>query len=412
MVKLSMTTKDEILNIIHSGEGPKIEFKLDDVRNETIAREICAFCNAGGGSLVLGVDDAGTIIGCKRNDNEERVMNLCYNLIEPHVFPDYNEIYIEDKRIAIVQLKDSFDKPYALCKGSHRQYFIRMGSTCREAGRTELLRLFQNSAFLHYEILERKGASLEEIDMFRFKEYLRRLFLEVESTDQIQQIMNNKRFLSHNKIPTLAGLALFGRNHIDSLPMLKVDIVRFSGDDQNYDIINQRTFSSALLNSYEENSNVNQFGLIDKCMDFLRVNMDLKVELEGARRKEYFDYPIETIRELLVNALVHRDYTIEGEGIRIFIYNNRMEFISPGGLPNSIHIDDLRNALSLGVIPTYARNPILVEVLKLFGYIENIGMGMYKKVYLLLQKYNGTLPVIEDTGRLFRVTIFKKKREK
>jgi len=399
-------TKSELLEIIKTGENASVEFKLEDIKNNRLAKEICGFCNALGGVILLGIDDVGEIIGCNRSDNEERVMNICYDLIEPKIFPDYFECIIDNKKIIVIRLLETDDKPYAIKKNNAYSYYIRIGTTCREAGRNELLRLFQKSSFLHYEILERKEASIKHIDINRFKEYLRKLFIEVDEKN-LYQVMINKKLMSKNRIPTLAGLALFGKNIQSVCPMLKVDIVKFEKDDLDYQIVNQRTFHGALLNSYDENGEISDLGLIDKCLDFIKVNLKLSVSFQHASRQTSFEYPVESIRELLVNCFAHRDYTIEGEGIRVFMYNNRLEFISPGGLPNSIDLDSLKDSLNYGVVPTYSRNPVIVEVLKRFGYIENIGMGIYKKVYVLMKKMHQTEPLLEDTGRLFKVTISK-----
>ena len=398
--------KSEIFQIIEKGENIHTEFKLEDVNNERLIKEICGFCNSDGGILILGVDDFGQIIGCSRNDNEERIMNMISDNLEPKFIPEYLESIIDNKKICIVKIGKKPDKPYSVKKKNANKYYIRRGTTCREADRNELLRLFQKSALLHYEILERKDSTINQIDFSKFQEYLKRIYVNISKEDAIK-VMTNKKFLSKNKIPTIAGLVLFGNDFCNELPsILKVDIVKFSGIESDYNIINQRSFYGSLLNLYDENGNISQLGLIDKCIDYIKINIKSKSQLNQARREMDFEYPIETIRELLVNCFAHRDYTIEGEGIRIFIYDDRMEFISPGGLPNTIDIEDLTNSFKYGVVPTYARNPIIVDVLKIFGYIENIGMGLYKKVFKLLKKFNNTIPVLEDTGRLFVVKIF------
>jgi len=401
-------TKNELLEIINNGETISVEFNLEDVKNKALAKEICAICNHGKGLIFIGVDDLGAIIGCQRTDNEERIMNICNDLITPRICPDYMECFIENKRLVVVKINKTPDKPYAILKNNAYKYYTRLGTSCREADRNELLRLFQRSSLLHYEILERKNATIDNIDIYKFKEYLNRLFVSVDETD-IHKVMINKKLLTKEKIPTLAGLVLFGKNIETICPMLKVEIVKFANNDSDYHIINQRSFYGALLNSYDDNGNISQLGLIDKCMDYIKINIKMSSHLNLASRETHFEYPIETIRELLVNCLAHRDYTIEGEGIRIFIYRNRIEFISPGGLPNSIDVQSLQNSLSYGVVPTYARNPIIVEILKRFAYIENIGMGIYKKVYVLMKKHNNTEPTLEDTGQLFRVIIWSKK---
>lgn len=141
----------ELLDLIHNGENSGVEFKLDAVDNVDLAREIVGFANFMGGMVLLGVADDGAIAGVTRANLEEWVMELCRVKIEPPLIP-YYELHREvepGKDVAIVRVLPGPSKPYARVHHHRRTYFIRVGSTSREASRDKLERMFQDSGRLH-----------------------------------------------------------------------------------------------------------------------------------------------------------------------------------------------------------------------------------------------------------------------
>ena len=126
--------------------------------------------------------------------------------------------------------------------------------------------------------------------------------------------------------------------------------------------------------------------------------------LEGARRFQRWEYPEDVIRDLLVNALVHRDYSISDADITLSIYPDRLEVRSPGELPSTVTIDKVRSGLR------YARNQTVVNVMRDYGYVEGRGMGIRKKVMPGMQAHNGTEPEFIEEDYRFTVRLWKEPR--
>ena len=164
--------KPELLEIIGSGESSGVEFKRDNIPIQDLAREIVAFANYQGGMILLGVEDDGKISGIQRQNIEEWVMEACRTKVEPEIIPYYETVALENgKRVAIVRISSGPAKPYAMLHHGHRYYYIRAGSTVREAGREELLRLFQASGRVTVDLQPVPGATLADLDPRRLRQY-------------------------------------------------------------------------------------------------------------------------------------------------------------------------------------------------------------------------------------------------
>ena len=135
--------------------------------------------------------------------------------------------------------------------------------------------------------------------------------------------------------------------------------------------------------------------------DFVRRNTEPASWLEGAQRHERWEYPEEAIREILVNALVHRDYSISGTDILLSIFPNRLEIQSPGRLPNTVTIEGMKSGMR------YARNQTLVNVMRDYGYVDARGMGIRNKVFPGMRAHNGTEPELIEEESRFTVRLWK-----
>ncbi len=131
--------EDAISELIKTGENEHIEFKSDDLRPEQLAKEIVAFANYQGGVILLGVSDEGIIEGCTRDEVEEWVMNICRNNCIPKIIPQFLKVKIHGKSVIVIDVPKGLSKPYQCSNG---RFYIRVGSTAREASREELARLF------------------------------------------------------------------------------------------------------------------------------------------------------------------------------------------------------------------------------------------------------------------------------
>ncbi|MEK7727078.1 MAG: ATP-binding protein, partial [candidate division KSB1 bacterium] len=154
-----MLNPERLRELIAGGENSLVEFKEDAVENRKLARELVALLNHRGGYLLLGVNDKGEFVGLTRPDNEERIMNVCADLITPTVAATYYELTLAEKTIAVIEVEAGHNKPYAVSEVANldgrktkvKLYYNRYGSTTREVtDRDEIQRLFQASGKLHY----------------------------------------------------------------------------------------------------------------------------------------------------------------------------------------------------------------------------------------------------------------------
>jgi ATP-dependent DNA helicase RecG len=135
--------------------------------------------------------------------------------------------------------------------------------------------------------------------------------------------------------------------------------------------------------------------VIEQSLDFVRRNIEIEASIDdGGRRRERWDYPMEAVREAIVNAIAHRDYTIGVIDIELSIYSDRLEIISPGRLPNTVTVEKMRAGYRA------SRNELIKEVLRDYRYIEATGLGVPRKIIEGMRAHNGTEPdLIEEESR-------------
>ncbi len=369
--------------VIPTTENQYIEFKSEDVRAASLAEEIIAFANSEGGDIWLGVEDDGTISGLSRS-YEEDVMNICRTACIPPLQPVYEEIIIDGKRTARLQIPAGQDKPYYTSK---HKYFIRVGSTKRVASREELVRLFAASGAFHYDIVEVQKASLQDLDLGRIGRYFTRYELSFfkESEAERVRLMTHADILGKNGHPAIAGLLMFGLAPRRILPQSGIDFAHFAGSEITADLLDKKNILGDLPQQ------------IDGGLAAIKINLRIPSTIIGAKRIETPLYPDPVFRELLVNACIHRNYTLHGANIRVFLFSDRLEVISPGRLPNTVSVE------KLPVGTSFARNPTLVRFMENLGYVDKLGRGL-PMVWQEAKKRNRQVQFIES-GQEFRVIL-------
>ncbi len=404
-------TKAELLEIIKNGESSGVEFKRDTIDNRAMAKEMVAFANLAGGRLLLGVDDDGSIAGLTRTNLEEWVMNVCRDKIRPELIP-YFEI-VKDvepgKDIAVVHVDRGWSVHH-LWHNNHRNYYIRVGSQSREASPEELERIFQQRGTFRLEIRAVSGSSMKDLDLRRLRDYFLRVRQQEvpgdEDTQGWERLLLNTEIMveeNHHKAVTVAGLLLFGKNPNRFLPQAGIDAVAYTGKEKDYAAQERNSLRGPLTLLAGTNS-ITDPGLAEKAVYFLRRNTKVKTILEdGIRRKDLWDYPEEVIREAVVNALVHRDYLLSGSNIELSIYSDRIEITSPGRLPNGITPERMRTGCRA------ARNQLIKDVMRDYGYLEHMGMGVPRKIIKGMLEHNGTEPDLVEAEESFTLILWKSK---
>lgn len=240
----------------------------------------------------------------------------------------------------------------------------------------------------HIDGLPIRGTSLNDLDMPRLQRHLEQT-RGVPKRDPIDYLIQQRGIImvEDQPVPTFGGLICFGRNPQQHLPYTGISLTRYAGTSPNsQQVLDIRDLKGTL------------FDLIDQTEAYLwaQSNHGFRIE-SGARRIPLDQYPRTALRELVVNAIAHRDYRVTGSRVKIEMFRNQIEWSSPGGLPPNVTVENILKAQS-------TRNPIIVDLLFDAGYIEQRGMGL-DTVVTLLREEGLPYPHMEDTGAIFLIRI-------
>ncbi|HEV3157125.1 MAG TPA: ATP-binding protein [Candidatus Baltobacteraceae bacterium] len=405
--------KTELLEIIANGENSGVEFKRDDVRPEQLAKEFVAMANLRGGMVLLGVEDDGTISGIQRDGLETWVMDTVFGrYVHPLMLPFYEVVAFEDgKRVAVVSITMGTTKPYVLRHNNREDIYVRVGSTSRLATREQQARLFESGGMLHSEMLPVSGAAFDALDRERLQNYLLTLAGDRElpaTNDAWLRRMLGLGFMTETggaaPVCTIAGLVLFSRTPRRFLRQAGIRWMAFSGNDKSYQAVDDTVLDAPLVGRFGHRDGVAggliERGLIEVLMDRIQAYVSVESETlaDGLRRQRTWHYPPEALREAAVNALAHRDWT-RALDVEIVSYSDRLEILSPGALQNSMTIEKMLAG------QRSPRNPIIVEVLRDYGYVDARGMGVRNKIIPLVREASGADPAFEATEDYLRVIL-------
>ncbi|TXJ10654.1 MAG: transcriptional regulator [Acinetobacter sp.] len=404
--------KTELLELIANGENSGIEFKRDDIRPEQLAKEVVAMANFQGGRVLLGVEDDGTVSSVQRPDLEEWVMNIFQNKIHPMILPFYEEVKLDDgKTVAVVSFPIGISKPYVLRHSGKEEIYIRVGTTSRLATREQQMRLFELGGMLHTEVMPVPRTDMSCLDDARLMNYIRDILRDPDvpqSTEAWQARLLGLGFLTEaagNICCTIAGLILFGKNPRRYLKQAGLRMMAFQGDDKEYQAALDEIIDGPMVGRWDISNGDKQLvdgGIIERFMEAMtpfisQQSADVNTEL---RREIQWLYALEAVREALVNALAHRDWTRFVE-IEVSAYSNRLEIISPGTLPNSMTIEKMKAG------QRSPRNTIVMEVLRDYGYVDSRGMGVRTKIVPLTKALTGKEPEFELTEDYLKTVLYR-----
>ena len=470
-------TKTELRELIANNENSGVECKdnaTTDLRK--LAKELVAFANFQGGRVLLGVDDNGNVLGLTRSDPpsqaetegperrtyqrlEEWVMQACRDKIRPQIVPYFEVIRdVESGRdVAVVQVERGWDVHH-VWHNQHRTYYLRVGSTSREASSEELARLFQQRGILRPELRPVSGTSISDLDRRRLRDYFNQIRgqnappsspsaewhenVEALARDQVEEwardeeetwsrgeverqwrtlvedeeqdwhetqetewesLLVNTELLddSDRRPATVAGLMLFGKNPSRFLPQAKIDAAAYFGTEKDYAAKERCTLRGPMVRLKGVDGTILEPGLIEQAIQFVRRTIETVILEDGVRRQERWDFPEKVIRETVVNAIVHRDYLLSGSDIELSIYSDRLEVVSPGRLVNGI----TPNRMRIGC--RSARNELLKDVMRDYGYLEHMGMGVPRQIIRGMKEHNDTEPDLIEEEERFTVRLWK-----
>ena len=350
----------ELLAIIARDEDSKHQLKSNISNEISLAQEMIAFSNTLGGIVIIGAADDGTISGLTREDMG-RLSNLVSNAasqqVRPAINPITENISLDEGLVMVVHIAKGISKPYMDKNGV---IWVKSGADKRKAtAREELQRMYQSAGLLHGDEILVPTMSVRDLDQRAFSSFYEKQY-EEQLEDQelpLEQLIDNLN-LSREGTLNIAGALLFGKNTVFKLPAFIVKCVTFpSNDIDQYDYVDSQDISGTLKNVF------------DDTLGFILRNIPRIQKDQGINSLGKLSVPKVVFEELLVNALIHRDYCISAP-IRIFVFSDRVEIISPGHLPNNLTIENIKQGNS------NIRNPILASfATKLLPY-RGLGSGI------------------------------------
>lgn len=356
----------ELIERISNGEDSYTQFKENITNNDKLAEELVAFSNSKGGVLIIGVTDNNDIAGLS-DDDIRRLNQLVGNVINSNITPPIYPIpeikIIEQKKLLIVTVEDGSNKPYSTNKGI---YLTKAGSDKRKVSPEELKRLFAESKRLYADEEIVVGSDISDLNSEQFYNFLEKddskIYEEVkQDTLSLSSVLENRELLRNDQL-TLAGNLIFGMNPQKYNTSFYVDCVYFDGDEISVDkFISKKT----LKGSFEK--------LFNDSLAFVVSNLTKKQVDDEFNTKGELEVDERVLTELIVNALVHRDYYINSS-IKIFMFHNRIEIVSPGKLTNSLTVDKIKSGISIH------RNPILNSICKTVLPYSGYGSGIKRAI--------------------------------
>ncbi len=395
----------QLHQLLRAGEGAKLEFKRGGVRAEQVAKEIVAFANMNGGRILLGVEDDGTVTGIERPNLQEWLMDA---VVGAHVFPalvpDYEEVATAAGTVAVVSVHLGTAKPYAVQRGTRQDFYLRYGNTCRHASREQMLRLFESGGMVAVESLPIRGSGADELDGRRLREYFRTRLGEEGALDWPQALLHRDLLTTPNgggePVCTFAAYALFALTPRRRLPQAGLRLMVFPGTDMDYNASMDEVLDLPVVGlGVQRPGKFIEQSLPDRALSYLQAHIS-EERLTGMTRHRHWDYPPDAIREVLVNAFAHRDWTRQLD-VRLVVYQDRLEVASPGALPNGMTVAKMKAGQQS------PRNANMVRILRDYGLMDDRGMGIRRKVIPLMLENNGREPEFDAADDYFKVVLRK-----
>ena len=363
----------ELKQRIAQGEDNTTEFK-ENFDHETI-KAAAAFANTRGGTILIGVSDKQELKGIAvGRETLRNFVNRISQAIEPRILPEIQAIVLDGKSVLLIQISESRIKPVSV-KGI---CYKRVGNSNRVMSPQEIAQMHLESVGQTWDQLSVVSVRSDDIDEQKIQWYLTRR----EASRNVAQpqnmtvpdLLRNINCISEEETPTHAGILFFGKHPQRFFQNAQLRVVRFRGTSVTHQVIDRLDCSGAL------------WEIVNAAEEFIRKNIRLLSfrSSKSFQRDDKFEYPIEALREAIINGLIHRNYQ-EPADVRVFIFDNRIEIISPGTFLEGVSPDK----------PIHKPvNPILTQLMYDVGFIERYGSGI-KMMRRLCEEWENTEPRYE-----------------
>lgn len=357
----------ELLELIRSGESSNAQFKERLPHNDSLAQEMAAFSNSGGGKIVIGVNDkTGQLNGLSYAEiqaSSQQLVNVASQAVFPPIFIRTETVKVDDHYLVVAEIGNGPSKPYKDCNGT---IYMKNGPDKRKVtSNDEIARLLQSSKAMFADEIPVTNTSPADIDTNLFNSFLQKKYGNSLSEMGISLVnaLTNLNLLSDNEL-TLAGLLLFGKQRERFKPLFTIQCVASSNEYDGNPFYDYQTPIDGNLSQIYKTA----IGFIDR-------NMRKVPSGPSFNSLAVWEIPMAVFEELLVNALFHRNYFIQST-IKIFFHTNRIEIHSPGLLPNSLTVNNIKHGISV------PRNPVLQSVGQYVLPYKGLGTGVARALSL------------------------------
>lgn len=382
---------NEITELISQGKGPILHWFPEDVALSHLAETLVGMANSQGGTVLLGISPhSAEIVGLKNPQSvQDRVFQAAL-LAEPTLVLPLPRLYKLGNGeggcdVLWVTVPAGLPHVYLL----DGRYLGREGAQTNPLSARRLRQLLVERGVVQFEARIPADTGIHDLDSDQIIEYYRIVHGGAPaSLDTALEFLYRRGVLHQvngHLRPTNAALLLFGCYPQQCLPNGEIMAARFPDQTMSDTFVKEDLVGTIPMQ-------------LRKAEAFVRTNMPRMVHMEGLAHEEHPEIPFEAVREVLVNAVAHRDYSLQGDNIHLYIFSDRLEINSPGGLPGPVTLENLLEA-------RFSRNPILVQVLSDLGFVERLGYGL-KRVVTVMQKAGLRPPRFEEIGGSFRVTLY------
>lgn len=379
---------DEVQMLLHAGASAHVALLPARIGRQPLAETLAAMANANGGVAVLGVTAKGAPQGAiDAAALRESIVEASLTTEPPLILPSAQQVTLAGGEVIVVQVPEGLPNVYNV----RGVYLTRTGGQNRPLTSAELRQLLLDRGENGYESQPVTDASLDDLDPVRVSRYLNQVGLPPDA-DTIEALLGRGCITRRSSdglpatppLPTVAGLLLFGREPQRFLRSAEIICVRYVGVTMSDEFVRQDI--GGVLPEQARQAEA-----------FVVSNMRRGMRIRGLAREETTEYPLAVVREAIVNAIAHRDYSIRGEGIRLLMFSDRLEVYSPGRLPGHVTLENIKDE-------RYSRNEAIVAVLTDLGYIERLGYGI-DRMFAAMQEAGLPAPEFAETAAGFRVTL-------
>ena len=374
--------KEEILHIIKQGESETIEFKTSF--GKEVIESIVAFSNTKGGKVIVGINDNRIITGITVSDESiQNWLNQIKQNSNPQVIPDVQTLELNNRNIVVFDIMEYPIKPVAY----RNKYFKRIANSNHLMSIEEITNEHLKTINSSWDFYPDPNHSIEDISLEKVNRFIGKIETRIENkiAHSPLEFLNKLEIIRNNQL-TFGGYLLFAKDYCS---ISDVQVGRFKGQTT---IIDSISLNNDLLTE------------ADEIISFIKKNLMVEYFITGEpQRTERFDYPLDAIREIVINMIVHRDYRDSSASI-IKIFDDRIDFFNPGNLFGGITIELLLS----GNYSSKTRNKLVAKVFKEIGLIERYGSGIIR-IRRICKEYGIIEPKFEEVLNGFRVILFKEK---